>query len=237
MRPLPETVEAIRELTRGGDTEVAESLARMSAGVTDVVPDLVGMSLSLIDEGLTFTLTSTGEVASRLDGVQFADSGPCESAVATGETTTFSDDSPLDEERWRLFAQAAASADVASTLSLPIVRDGDVVGVVNLYASAGEAFAGHHQELADVCGAWAPGAVSNADLGFATSTAATEAPAKLRARSEVDLAVGVLAVSTHVDTATAEQRLHLAAQRAGISVQLLARTVLELSDLADPGSA
>ena len=61
-----------------------------------------------------------------------------------------------------------------STLSLPILDDDQVVAGVNLYASTDDAFDGKHVEVARVCRAWAPGAVTNADLAFRTREEAAD---------------------------------------------------------------
>jgi len=73
-------------------------------------------------------------------------------------------------------ARAEALAGISSTLSLPILGDGHVVGGVNLYGATSDAFDGHHEDLADACGAWAAGAVTNADLRFNSRVRAAATP-------------------------------------------------------------
>jgi GAF domain-containing protein len=98
----------------------------------------------------------------------------------------------LDEPAWRLFSEATAAVGIRSTLTLPILVRDRVTGSVNLYASSARAFTGHHQQLADALGAWAPGAVTNSDLSFNTREAAQRTPLVLRERVVVDTAVGHL---------------------------------------------
>ena len=43
MEPLPQTVEALRELTRHGDTTVAQALLQISKDVQRIMPDIVGL--------------------------------------------------------------------------------------------------------------------------------------------------------------------------------------------------
>jgi GAF domain-containing protein len=132
---------------------------------------------------------------------------------------------PLNEDRWRLFAQASAAAGIASTLSLPIIREGRVVGTVNLYAATPHAFDRHHKELAAVTGSRAEGAVTNADLPFRTRLAAAETSQKLRGRDSVDLALGVIVESQRVSFPIAAERLREAAARAGITEAQAARAI------------
>lgn len=182
MEPIPETVEALRELTRYGDDAIAGVLWQISRDVQDIVPDIVGVSLSLVRESLTFTMTaSTGEAA-ELDGVQYLAGGPCEETLRTGVPHGYRAGDAIDEERWHEFARATAVAGVASTWSLPILHHGTVVAGVNMYASTADAFEGHHDDLAAACGAWAGGAVTDADLHFTTRFKAAETPERLRTR-------------------------------------------------------
>ena len=229
MQPIPATLEAIKELTRHGDTEVATALSQMNRDVMRLVPECVGLSLSLVGEELTFTLTASGETASGLDGFQYLGGGPCEDAVAGGEVTAYGGSrAPIDEERWLLFARAAAAAGVASTLSLPIVRGEDVVAVVNLYASTSAAFDGRHSQVAAACGAWAPGAITNADLGFGTTTEAIATPERLRANDKIDQAVGIVAALMGIHVDEAKERIRHAADRAGIPFARMAEAILQL---------
>lgn len=242
MEPIPETVEALRELTRQGDEAVAGTLLRISRSVTEIVPEVVGISLSLISENLTFTMTATTGPVAELDAMQYLGGGPCDEALRSGEPHTFRAGDVADEERWELFARATAAEGVASTLSLPVLRAGVVVASVNLYGSTAGAFDGHAVALAEACGAWVGGAVTNADLDFTTRFEAVETPDRLRARELVDRALGTLMSRWRLDLDEAEDRLTGAARRAGISDAQMARAVLALflrpgGRGGDPGEA
>ena len=76
----------------------------------------------------------------------------------TAKKVVVKDLDALDEQQWLLYARTSAAAGVATSLSLPLRQNGQVTGSVNLYASAPNAFEGHHDELAAIFGAWAPGA-------------------------------------------------------------------------------
>jgi hypothetical protein len=228
VEPLPETVEALRELTRFGDDAIARALLRISRDIERIVPEIVGVSLSMVEENLTFTMTATTGPVAELDGMQYLGGGPCDETLRTGVPHTYRGGDLVDEDRWQLFARATAAAGVESTLSLPIIRDGIVVAGVNMYGSSPDAFEGHHEELAAVCGAWAGGAVKNADMDFSTRFQAAEAPDRLRAENLVDQAVGALMSRWEITVDEADERLRGAAQRAGISDAQMARAILGL---------
>lgn len=225
MKPIPETVEALRELTRLGDTSIARTLLRISRDVERIVPEILGISVS-VNGDLSFTMTASHGPIAELDGVQYLAGGPCEEALDDGEAHSCTRGDPVDEDRWRLFARASAAAGVGSTLSLPILDGDRVVAGINLYASTPDAFEGPRHELGKVCGAWLEGVVTNADMGFATRFSAAATPSRLRNEHLINQAVSVLMAEWWISTEEAERRLQSSAQRAGISDAQMARALL-----------
>ncbi|HEX5917044.1 MAG TPA: GAF domain-containing protein [Nocardioides sp.] len=229
--PIPETVEAVNNLDASVDEgDLLGDLARLADLGRDVVPDLVGVSIARLDHGLTFTLVASSEEIAVLDAVQYVAGGPCVDGAHLVEVLQFDNSNVLDEERWRLFAEATAARAVRSTLTLPVVGDNRVVGTVNLYAASRHAFVGHHEELADVFGAWAGGAVGNADMSFTTLASAQAAPRQVRDQHVIDVATGLLAAELRVDVEAAAARLRDAASRAGVSRLDLAREIVAVRD-------
>ncbi|MFL6151032.1 MAG: ANTAR domain-containing protein [Ornithinibacter sp.] len=229
LEPLPGTREALAKVTRSSDRDLTQDLVRQGELVRLVVPSLVGLSLALVREGLTFTLAATHTDLALLDGVQYAVGGPCVEA-ALEDRTVLSGDSDaglLDEQRWAEFARAGAAQGVLSTLSMPILEGGRVTGGVNLYASAPDAFEGKVEEVAVMLRAWAPGAVHNADLTFSTREAAGRAPGVLEDLAVLDQAAGVVMAAESVDEQTARRIITDAAHRAGQDELDLARALVE----------
>ena len=103
-----------------------------------------------------------------------------------------------------------------------------VVGSVNLYGASGKAFEDHHEELAEMLGGWAPGAVRNADLSFNTRAMAEQAPQSLRAEGLITRAIGMIVVRQGTDVTTAQELLDTAANRAGIRPEQLAEALIQL---------
>lgn len=228
MEPIPETLEALAEVDTYLEEGSLEQQLRTTADRAEqLAPGLVGVSLAFREHGLTFTLIATDEDIATLDAVQYIASGPCVDAVELGHGIA-TPDGLLSEHRWQHFARASAAAGVQSTLTFPVV-DGDVVvSTVNLYGRADDTFTGKHEVLAGVFGAWAPGAVANADLTFTTRRAAQRAPAQLQEAAVVDTATGMLAAEREVTVEEARAQLHDAAHRAGVPVHRLARVLVDL---------
>jgi GAF domain-containing protein len=226
LEPIPETVEAVDNLDPSADDgSLLADLTRLASQGQEIVPDLVGVSIAGFDHGLTFTLVATAGEVAVMDAVQYLGGGPCVEAAHTDQVMEFEPDA-LDEERWHLFAEATAARAVRSTLTLPVLGGGRVVGTVNLYAASRRAFVGHHEQLADVFGGWAAGAVANADLSFTTRKEAERAPQRLRNQNLIDVATRIVAAQLGVDVETAVARLRDAASRAGVSLLQLARDVV-----------
>ena len=217
MEPLPETLEALRALAAQGDTTLGMHLFSMAAKVKALVPDLVGVSLGVADDGVTLTLVASSEEVAALDATQYIDGGPCVAAVDRFDPLDVNIEDLLDEDRWQLYARASAAEGVASSLSLPIMRSGRVVGGVNLYASTPDAFKDRHEDIAEAVGADARLAIANADLSFQTRIQAMDAPTRVRESRDIHVAVGIIAASQDVTITVARERLRHAAAQAGIT--------------------
>ncbi len=227
MQPVPETRSALHRVGRYVDDDLLGQFQGVASAVAGVIPSCWGVSMSLLNEGLTFTLLASDDATAELDAVQYAAGGPCVDAIQ-GESLVDSHDlaDPSCERHWRLFAQASAARGVRSTLSLPLRVDDRIVGGYNFYASSPEAFAGHYDDVARLVRARGHEAVTNADLDFATRDRAREAPDVLDALDVIDRAVGYLAGAEGISISVARQRLESAADRAGVPRVEVARTIL-----------
>ena len=88
LEPVPETNRALTGLAGVVDKPLGAELARKAALVEEVVPNLVGLSVATVREGLTFTLAATQEHIALLDAVQYVFGGPCVDAALQGRPCT-----------------------------------------------------------------------------------------------------------------------------------------------------
>ena len=227
LKALPETRQALSELSKYEDQDLNEEFDRLVHSVQRLVPACAGLTISYLREGIAFTWLATGVEMASLDGVQYLDGGPCIDAIQDGGRVATDTGDLLSEERWAIFARVAATGGIRSTLSLPQLQEGKVVGGVNLYGTTDDAFDGRHEAIADLLGAWPGGAVTNADLTLASVHRSREAPQVIADQAIVDQAVGMLMAARGVDNKTALRRLDAAAQRAGIETSLLAHVVVK----------
>ena len=225
MKPIPETQQALDELSKYGDTDVERVLLRLGRKATRIVPECVGLSLGLLQDGITLTLVASSDEVAVLDAIQYLDGGPCVQAAHENQTLDVNADDLLSEGTWMMYAQASAAHGIASSLSLPLLHAGRMIGSINLYASTPDAFEGHHDALAEELGSSATSVVMNADLSFATRLEAVQAPQRIVDQDEIHIAVGILSSNQGVDVGTAQERLRQAAARAGITERQAARAV------------
>jgi GAF domain-containing protein len=227
MEPTEESARTIEAFAQYGVSGLPEMLADSGRRVREIVPQIWGMSVTMSDGELTFTLVASSAEAAALDGVQYAAGGPCVAAAQEQREIGLEEvDSPMVEADWQLFGAASAAAGVRSTLSFPLNLAGEVIGGVNLYASTDDAFAGHEAELAAVFGTWAAQGVSNADMTFASRDRAEHGPTRIAEESEVDMAIGVLMAERGLSPDQARTELEDSARRAGSNQLSIARAIL-----------
>jgi GAF domain-containing protein len=224
LAPIEATREAFAWMRAFGDSHLEESISAMAERVKAIAPHCIAMSVAVSRGDYTFTLTADRYLAALLDAVQYLDGGPCVEALVTEEAQV-TRSLPTDEGQWQMFAAAKAFAGIASTLSFPLMTEKGTFGGVNLYGAAVDAFDGLHEELATVLGAWAGGAVTNADLDFTSRVRAAATPERLRDDSDIEIATGMVAQQQGVGLEEARDRLRQAAVSAGVTEAEFARFI------------
>lgn len=229
MEPIDETTETVDEYGPFTDGDLLQQLRDRGTQVEALVPDCVGMTLSSRVHDVILTLVATSEKLAVLDAIQYLSGGPCVDALKSDRVITYpAGDDVLDEQHWHDFARASAAAAVASTLTLPVLTGGAVTATINLYAASAHAFDGQHEEIARIFDAWAPGAVTNADLTFSTRLAAEQTPGRLREDVDTAVALGIVARGRSCDLDEARELLEDAALRAGVREADLAAVIVEI---------
>ena len=208
MELLPQSKEALDEYVTPSVDDVEGLLRVIEGWALRTVPECVALSVTMLDDDLTFTLVDTGTGS---------DLTAAPTVAAAASARAFDADHALDEGGWGDMARERAVAGIASTVCLPVVEAGRAVLNIDLYASTAHAFHDRIEGLVEALGAWQAGAVTNADLGFDTLRRARNAPARLREQRLVDVAVGLVAARVGVTTDDACGLLGLAAAQAGIS--------------------
>src|SRR3954454_25231742 len=102
MEPIPETRRALLDLSQFEDTGIYGELGTLAAQAQKLVPSLAGLSVTVLAEGITLTYVASSDAVAALDAVQYADGGPCVTAVEEGQVLAAEGAGLLDERRWQL---------------------------------------------------------------------------------------------------------------------------------------
>lgn len=222
MELLPQSREALDEYVTPSVDDVEGLLRVIEGWAVRAVPECVALSVTMLDDDLTFTLVDAGS------HIEEARAGRSAATRVPDSLDDPADGHALDEGGWADMARERAFEGIASTVCLPVVEDGRAVLNIDLYASTAQAFHNRIDGLVEALGAWQAGAVTNADLGFDTLRRAEAAPERLREQRLVDVAVGLVAATVGMTTDDAQALLREAAEHAGISEAQAADVVRHL---------
>jgi len=107
----------------------------------DVVIPAAGCGITVRRDGQPFSAAVSNDLAAQVDELQYwADEGPCLEALRSGTVVQVDDLS--QDDRWDRYRLHAFAHGVISSLSLPLLVDGESLGALNLYSATPAAFAG-----------------------------------------------------------------------------------------------
>ena len=209
VEPVLESARLVRQLEAMGSE--LRGLTTLVGDIQRLVPDLVGVSLTLLEENLTVTFVEPGSDAARLDALH----------LLAREHTPDGLPEPVDP--------FGPQAGVCSTLS--VARTDGHGAALDLYATTPDAFDGHKDELVALCSGTgtATTTTTDTDLGFETRLRAAVAPVQVAESDEISLAIGLLAAQLELDSSDVDVMLRETAARSGLRLVHLARYVIERS--------
>jgi GAF domain-containing protein len=202
-----------------------EDLERLVRIAAHVIERTSGVSVSMLIDGGASTVATTDQVTLELDLVQYeAGDGPC--LAALGGPTIRIGYIPADEQ-FPHFAIGAADRRVLSSLSIPVTHEQKLVGSLNLYSRARDAFDAAAEQTAMVFAA-------EAGLAIAKSVVFEKAHAIRRTLQEahdqaaqMSRAQGVL---MGIHNVSAEQAMRLIESAAGANEEPLAAAARRILD-------
>ncbi|SER21974.1 GAF and ANTAR domain-containing protein [Actinokineospora terrae] len=150
-RVLDEVTGALASLSAMLDDEdgVDVFVLHVCEQVLTALPDVDAASITLGQGGSHRTAASTGDVAARLDAVQYrVGSGPCLQAAEEGVLARYC--SSEAATLWPELGRAAVGAGVSGFLSAPIVVGGGRSGGINCYRADGRGFTAFDERRLDL---------------------------------------------------------------------------------------
>lgn len=203
-----------------------ELLTRVARYAVQAIPGADGAGLTLIEDGKADTIVATADFVTAVDDVQYGlGDGPCIMAAREGRTVISR--SLRDEARWGSFGAQVADMGVHSVVSLPLRLGADVLGAMNVYAHAYDAFDERSAALGEAFAVPAAIAVQHAHVLEQTSQLGEQLQASLATRMLVERAVGVLIGRERVDADEARARLQALSVERGEPVATVAQLLMD----------
>ena len=194
-----------------GHASLEPTLVRIAELTVAAVPGAEGAGLTLLEQSRQQTVVATATFVRDVDDVQYAlGEGPCVSAVADGRPHTSGN---LGGARdWPRFGPQAGRLGVHSALSLPLLLAGEVLGALNVYAHARDAFSARSLQLGEAFAGPAAVSVYNAQMLARAERLTGQLQTALASRAVIDQAMGVIMSRSGVGAQEAFDRLRAASQ-------------------------
>ncbi len=211
---------------------VNELLGEVATFATHAIPGVDGASVALLlqpqhDPSSLQTCSATAEFVGEIDTVQYQElrEGPCITCMQTGRVTVSG--SLGSDGRWPHFGGRVARMGVHSALSLPLIVDGAVLGAINAYALARDAFGEHAVSLGSQFAGPASVSVHNAQLLASARERTEHLQRALVNRAVIDQAIGIIRSRTGASADEAVERMKRMSQNENVKLVVLAEQLVD----------
>jgi GAF domain-containing protein len=188
----------------------------------------------MIIEGQRRTAVFTDPTAPEVDQAQYdSGEGPCLDAF--GQRLTFRIDSTREDGPWPAFRASAAAHGIGSTLSLPMLRESDAVGAMNLYARQERAFGERDEQVGAMFASHAAIVLANANAYWDARDLSSRLGEAMKSRAVIEQAKGILMANQRCAENEAFELLVRASQRENVKLRDVARRIVIAASNPDPG--
>ncbi|MEU1641429.1 GAF and ANTAR domain-containing protein [Micromonospora zamorensis] len=184
---------AISELgqIKFGETDLSGVLSQVSELARRTIPGAEEVSVTLLKQEGAHTAAFSGEMALRLDELQYEyEQGPCLEAAKEAAVVSVPDMS--EEARWPQWAAQAVQGGALSSLSIGFPIQETVLGALNIYGVKPGAFDDDAVTLAQTFAGYAAVALANAHLYDTTATLAAQMQSAMQSRAVIEQAKGII---------------------------------------------
>ena len=210
---------------------LSEVLAKVASFAAHAVPGADGAGVTVLrDDGRdnrVEALAASHPFVTRIDEIQYSalNEGPC--ITAAHERRTVRSGSLGGEKMWPRFGPRVGRMGVHSALSLPMLLPDQVVGAINVYARAKDAFDDHAAHLGELFAAPAAVAAHNAQILAQAVALTARLQSALSTRPVIDQAVGLLRGRTGGTADEAFDRLRAISQSEKVKVSVVAQRIVD----------
>jgi GAF domain-containing protein len=214
-----------------GGRGVHELLGDVADFAVKAIPGVDGAGVTLVDmSGDTprpEAWTATAQFVRDIDIVQYESfkEGPCITAMQTRRVTLSG--SLGSDSRWPHFAGRVARMGVHSVLAFPLLIDVQVIGAINAYAYARDAFGEHAVQLGSQFAGPAAVSVYNAKLLTEARGRAEQLQRALGSRAVIDQAIGITRSRSGGSAQDAFDRLTRISQAENVKLRVVAERLVE----------
>jgi GAF domain-containing protein len=215
-----------------GARGVFDLLAEVAGFAAEAIPGVDGAGVALIDPSrshptLQATTSATAAFVHRIDAIQYEElhEGPCITCMETRRPAVSG--SLGGDRRWPRFGGRVARMGVHSALSLPLIVGEQVIGAINCYADAQDAFGEHAVRLGSQFAAPAAVSIYNAGLLAGARARAEKLEEALDHRAVIDQAVGIIRSRSGVSPEVAFGRLVAMSQTGNVKLRVVATRLVE----------
>jgi GAF domain-containing protein len=204
--------------------DVAEFAAQAIPGADDT-------SVALVDPRLGMagvrTWAATAPLVHEIDEIQYNElnEGPCITCMQSRRPTASG--SLGSDSRWPHFGGRVARLRIHSALALPLIVGEEVIGAINSYAKARDAFAEHSVKLGSQFARPAAVSVYNAQLLASAHERTLQLQRALGSRATIDQAIGIIRSRAGGSAEDAFQRLMQRSQADNVKLHILAEQLVE----------
>lgn len=209
-----------------GARTVHELVGNVAEFATHAIPDVDGASIGLLHsqqaKSIVQICAATAEFVTEIDTVQYDElhEGPCITSMKSGRAVVSG--SLGSDDRWPRFGGRVARMAVHSALSIPLIVDDEVIGAINAYARARDAFGEHAVEIGSRFAAPAAVSVYNAQLLAGARERTERLQRALGSRAVIDQAIGIIRSRSGASAEEAFDRLKRLSQADNVKLFVIA---------------
>lgn len=224
---LRASLAALSRLAMGAGQEGLEDLlVRVAKCAVQAIPGADGAGLTLIEADRVDTMVASTDFVREIDAIQYGiGEGPCITAAAEGRTVRSG--SLGGTKLWPRFGPRVGRLGVHSVLSLPLRVGTDVLGAMNIYAHAKDAFDERAVQLGELFAAPAAISVLNARELAQAQRLAVHLQTALSHRAIIDQALGIMMSRSGYSEAEAFDRLRSMSQAENKKLFAIAQSVVD----------
>lgn len=209
-----------------GEMTLSAMLTHVAEFAVAAIPGADGAGVTLLQRGRADTIVASADFVREVDAVQYGiGEGPCITAAAAGVTVRSG--SLGADATWPRFGARVRRMGVHSALSLPLVTPLGILGAMNVYAHAENAFDDRAVELGELFAVPAAVSVQNATVLAQALELAGQLQRALGTRAVIDQALGILMSRTGEGADEAFATLTTLSQRENRKLAVVAQRLVD----------